>query len=59
MDALTKAENQLRALIKEYGFDRVSRDLDALIPRSNWAAWLSVSNLARNVNNRIRREETA
>ncbi len=57
MDATTEAENLLRALIIEHGLERVQSDLAALYPRASHAAYMSACALARNVNNRIQREE--
>ena len=50
-------EALLEPLIVEHGIERVQADLAKLIGSARWSDYQSVSNIARNVHNRLERRK--
>lgn len=49
-------EQTLEGLVRIHGLARVQRDLERLLPRARWDDWQRLSNIAKNVSNRLQRE---
>ena len=55
--AAATVEEMLEPLIVQHGIERVQADLARLVGSARWSDWQSLSNIARNVHNRLERRK--